>query len=231
MTAKFLASMELALPELTEQAFVSAFPLVWTTSLSNSTVVELIPGGRNVPVTLSDATLYIQLSRQRRAQESDLQIEAIREGFHSVVPLSVLKLLRTSELACIIAGVRDWDVNTLMRCAQYQPPSCEHSPVMGYFWQVLKGLTPSLRARFLAWAWGQSQLPDPSSPHFRPIRLMLLQDRDDRTLPTSATCFFLVRLPAYSSRQVLHTQLLFAIENCISIDTDHDAGGDLQWSD
>jgi len=158
-------------------------------------------------------------------------MEAIREGFHSVVPLSVLRLLRASEISHIIAGVRDWHVSTLMGSAQYQPPSCKHAPVISYFWQVLKGFTPALRAQFLAWAWGQSQLPDPSSPHFRPIRLMVLEDRDDRTLPTSATCFFLVRLPAYSSREILRTQLQFAIENCISIDTDHDAGGDLQWSD
>lgn len=40
-------------------------------------------------------------------------------------------------------------------------------------------------------------------------------------MPTSQTCFFQLRLPAYPSRDVLADKLRYAIYNCRSIDMDN----------
>ena len=40
-------------------------------------------------------------------------------------------------------------------------------------------------------------------------------------LPTSQTCFFQIRLPEYSSQEVLAEKLRYAIKNCRSIDMDN----------
>ena len=40
-------------------------------------------------------------------------------------------------------------------------------------------------------------------------------------LPTSQTCFFQLRLPPYSSREVMAERLRYAINNCRSIDMDN----------
>jgi len=40
-------------------------------------------------------------------------------------------------------------------------------------------------------------------------------------LPTSQTCFFQLRLPAYSSKSVMADRLRYAIHNCRSIDMDN----------
>ena len=40
-------------------------------------------------------------------------------------------------------------------------------------------------------------------------------------LPTSQTCFFQLRLPVYSSRDVMAERLRYAINNCRSIDMDN----------
>ncbi len=42
----------------------------------------------------------------------------------------------------------------------------------------------------------------------------------DQFLPESYTCFFLLKLPRYSSRDVLQQKLKYAIHFCKSIDTD-----------
>ncbi|KAK2107751.1 E3 ubiquitin-protein ligase herc2 [Saguinus oedipus] len=42
----------------------------------------------------------------------------------------------------------------------------------------------------------------------------------DHFLPESYTCFFLLKLPRYSCRQVLEEKLKYAIHFCKSIDTD-----------
>lgn len=40
-------------------------------------------------------------------------------------------------------------------------------------------------------------------------------------LPTSQTCFFQLRLPQYTSREVMAERLRYAIQNCRSIDMDN----------
>ncbi len=41
------------------------------------------------------------------------------------------------------------------------------------------------------------------------------------SLPTSQTCFFQLRLPVYSSQEMLAEKLRYAINNCRSIDMDN----------
>ncbi len=40
-------------------------------------------------------------------------------------------------------------------------------------------------------------------------------------LPTSQTCFFQLRLPPYSSQEVMADRMRYAINNCRSIDMDN----------
>ena len=45
-------------------------------------------------------------------------------------------------------------------------------------------------------------------------------DPADNFLPESYTCFFLLKMPRYSCREVLRQKLKYAIHFCKSIDTD-----------
>ena len=53
----------------------------------------------------------------------------------------------------------------------------------------------------------------------------------DHYLPESYTCFFLLKLPHYSSRAVLEEKLKYAINFCKSIDTDDYARVNLRDDD
>lgn len=46
-------------------------------------------------------------------------------------------------------------------------------------------------------------------------------DRAENGLPTAQTCFFQLRLPSYSSKEIMAEQLRYAINNCHSIDMDN----------
>jgi Ubiquitin-protein ligase len=46
-------------------------------------------------------------------------------------------------------------------------------------------------------------------------------DRCIDGLPTAQTCFFQLRLPNYSSKEVMAEKLRYAINNCKSIDMDN----------
>lgn len=47
----------------------------------------------------------------------------------------------------------------------------------------------------------------------------IFQPRDG--LPTAQTCFFVLRLPPYSSKSIMADKLRYAINNCRAIDTDN----------
>lgn len=52
------------------------------------------------------------------------------------------------------------------------------------------------------------------------VKCCSLTLQSDECLPTSQTCFFQLRVPHYSSREVLCERLRYAIRNCRSIDMD-----------
>ena len=55
-----------------------------------------------------------------------------------------------------------------------------------------------------------------------PASLQVMRvDRPMDTLPTAQTCFFQLRLPPYSSQEVMAERLRYAINNCRSIDMDN----------
>ncbi|CAL1538358.1 unnamed protein product [Lymnaea stagnalis] len=49
----------------------------------------------------------------------------------------------------------------------------------------------------------------------------MTSDRGRDSLPTSQTCFFQLRLPAYSSQAAMASKLRYAINHCRSIDMDN----------
>ncbi|KAG7254788.1 hypothetical protein CRUP_026881 [Coryphaenoides rupestris] len=58
------------------------------------------------------------------------------------------------------------------------------------------------------------------SAYYFPIQRNIKYNPPDHFLPESYTCFFLLKLPRYSCRQVLEEKLKYAIHFCKSIDTD-----------
>lgn len=46
-------------------------------------------------------------------------------------------------------------------------------------------------------------------------------DRVKNGLPTAQTCFFQLRLPSYTSQEIMAERLRYSINNCRSIDMDN----------
>lgn len=55
---------------------------------------------------------------------------------------------------------------------------------------------------------------------FRIIQVLDKYNPPDHFLPESYTCFFLLKMPRYSCKEVLREKLKYAIHFCKSIDTD-----------
>ena len=98
----------------------------------------------------------------------------------------------------------------------------------GWFWSVLKSLSPTQQAGCLRFWAARDRLPltdeGMGECKFRIIEMRRRGDMD-KCLPEAATCSFTLTLPRYSSPVVMKNRLIIAIENCSEYDLDGAASG------
>jgi len=185
----------------------------------------LVPGGENIPVTWSNRESFVTSLLCYRKQEFRVQCQAMRAGLAQVVPVSLLSLLTWQELRDLVCGsARDIDVGLLRQMTVYEGCSPSDTHVQAFWTVMAEKFDARERAAFVQFTWGRSRLPANPADFERKFKLQRLQPRaganPDTYLPVAHTCFFSLELPAYSSVDVLHRRLLFAINNCIAVDAD-----------
>ncbi|XP_068728218.1 E3 ubiquitin-protein ligase HECTD3-like [Montipora capricornis] len=187
--------------------------LTYTTVLSDSTLVNLVPGGVDKFVDYEDRIEYIKLVQSCRMSEGKQQIEAIRRGLLKVLSQAVLDLLTWQELERRVCGDPELSVEALKKCMQYEDIS-ENDKRVKYLWKALENFTNDDRSRFLRFVTGRRRLPAPL--FICPGRSSIKID----SLPEAATCSSTLFLPEYSSARVAEEKIRYAAYNCVAIDTD-----------
>jgi len=187
--------------------------------LSDGTVV----GGEDAPfVTMENARDYVQFAMRVRLQESDVQMEALRRGLAAVIPVEHLPLFTAEELETMVGGRRELDVSLLKSVTEYEGGIQPSDPHVQWFWEVLEEMSPEDRTAFLKFVWARSRMPSRAE---MTTGFHLQQpsggaaERPDEFLPSAQTCFFSLALPRYSSKELLKTKFLKAIE-CTLMDAD-----------
>ena len=195
----------------------------FTTILSNGTEVPIIENGRNIDLTLENKKNYIELVEQTRLNEGQIQIDSIRNGLEQVIPVGILKLISWNELEMLVCGKPILDIELLKENTLYRGCN-ETDEIVQYFWKCLEEFTAEERAMYLRFVWGRSRLPLTSKDFPMKHRVeMLHHSNPDVALPQSHTCFFSLEIPKYSSYEILHDKLKYAITHCQAIDTDGNA--------
>lgn len=201
----------------------------WSTpSCDGRTVVDLVPGGRDIPVAWEARDDYRRAVERFRLNEFKLQTEHMRKGMATIVPVQLLSLFTWQELELNVCGRGKIDVDFLRENTSYQSGFSAEDQHVQMLWEVLRGFTHKQRELFLRFVWGRSRLPISSADFSQKFVILSCRHNTDGTLPVSHTCFFQLELPRYSSARVLREKLLYAITECTAIDTDHRAG-DLDW--
>ncbi|XP_014251481.1 E3 ubiquitin-protein ligase HERC2 isoform X1 [Cimex lectularius] len=173
-------------------------------------------------ITHSNKHEYIRLALNYRFHEFDDQIQAVREGMAKVIPVPLLSLFSGYELETMVCGSPDIPLNLLKSVATYKGVDVTSSLVQ-WFWEVMEEFTNQERSLFLRFVWGRTRLPRTIADfRGRDFVLQILDKYNppDHFLPESYTCFFLLKMPRYSSKAILREKLKYAIHFCKSIDTD-----------
>ena len=169
-------------------------------------------------VTKENALQYVQLkSELRLVRAVASEVEALRNGMLRVVDAPLLKLFTELEFLLLLNGasnipVDDWRAHTAFTGG-------EHPRIEGWFWQCVGSFSQSERCGLLQFATGCSTLPpdgfaglkslDPSSTHNFTVSVGSGLSVD--ALPTSSTCFNLLKIPMYPSHHAMRNKLLSAI--------------------
>ena len=175
--------------------------------------MELVDGGRDIPLTWGRREEWAQAVGKLRLFESERQIEAIREGLATIVPLDVLSLFTWREVELMVCGSPEIDIELLKSTCRYSSLSSSDRRCAN-FWEAFERFTQQERAAFLQFTWGRGRLPNrlvgDDSLYLTPMH----HHTPDEALPVSHTCFFQLELPDYSTAEIAYEKILYAIFNC-----------------
>uniref|UniRef100_A0A8C1RPW7 E3 ubiquitin-protein ligase HERC1 n=1 Tax=Cyprinus carpio TaxID=7962 RepID=A0A8C1RPW7_CYPCA len=199
---------------INEENFTVMIPLdSFVAHSADGTLVPMIPGGHNVPLTFSNRNDYVERALHYRLHEMDRQVAAVREGMSSIIPVPLLSLLTARQLEQLVCGLPEVSVEMLKKVVRYRDITDSHQ-LIGWLWQSLEEFTNEERVLFLRFVSGLIYKT-------KVFTLSLFSQQPVNGLPTAQTCFFQLRLPPYTSQAILAERLRYSIHNCPSIDMDN----------
>ncbi|KAM7312031.1 ubiquitin-protein ligase E3B isoform X4 [Ixodes scapularis] len=199
---------------------------------------ELVPGGKAVPVTNVNKISYIHLMAHfRMHMQIHDQTGAFLKGFRSIINPDWLTMFSTPELQRLISGDNTpIDLQDLRRHTKYFGGFHNNHRLVNWLWDILERDFNSEEHRlFLKFVTSCSKPPLLGFAHLEPpfsIRCVEVSDDQDtgdtiasvirgfftirkrdpvNRLPTSSTCFNLLKLPNYQKKSTLRDKLRYAI--------------------
>jgi len=188
---------------------------------------SLKPKHTTIQLTYETRIEWANSVEENRLHEFTPQIEAMKSGLASSLPINLLNLFAWQEMNILVCGSPMMDIEILKKATDYSGLS-PNSPTVKMFWKVLESFSQEERSLFLRFVWGRSRLPSVINTQFA-IQLLRHQKNPDELLPESHTCVFTLDLPEYSSYEIMRSKLLYAIHEGASIDRDYNVGASDTW--
>jgi hypothetical protein len=159
-------------------------------------------------ITLLQRVLEIAIEQE--VHRYDDVLDAIAKGLHKIVPAEALRALHWRDIQEQICGKATASVEDFKNAII----SNLGSQRLAMFYRAIERLSPEERSLLLAFATGQRRFPIRQR-----LKVEELQGKSN-TLPIASTCFFQLKLPHYSSEDIMLEKLRKAITECRSIDLD-----------
>jgi len=181
--------------------------LTFTITSNDGTEKELIPGGKRKKVTNDNKTDYLDLLVEYKlTKELDSHFHALLKGFSDIIPLKEIHIFNETEFELILCGKETIDVADLKRNVQLKFGYGENSETILNLWKVLRSFTQQERKDFLQFVTASPRVP---AEGFRaldpPLTIQRIEETDK--LPSSSTCFNLLKLPDVKSEEILNEKI------------------------
>ncbi|KAI8100057.1 uncharacterized protein BX664DRAFT_322764 [Halteromyces radiatus] len=206
-------------------------------SLDTVVTRELKYHGQQITVTNENKLEYVYLMADFKLnQQAREQTRAFIQGFRSIISAGWIKVFAPPELQRVISGEdMDFDVPDLRRHTQYQNGYFDQHPIIKLLWQIVQDFPSNEKRAFLKFVTSCPKPPLGGFSYLQPpftirmvstneqsiegmglVRAMLkLNTGADKSgrLPSSSTCFNLLKLPAYTKKSLLREKLCYAIHS------------------
>lgn len=182
---------------------------------------QLKTGGSDIEVTDENKAEYVELSVNHRLnKQAKGQIENFLSGFYYLISPEEVKWFTPQELDLIICGIPDIDIEDMRNNAHFERPYYLDHLVIKNLFEVLREFDQETRAKFLMFLTATSAVPlggfKALAQITRPITISFHSNVE--ALPVSHTCFNILQLPPYPTKEILRQKLLLAILHCDSFE-------------
>lgn len=168
---------------------------------------------------------YLRLMLKARLSESDVQVKHLKIGLCKIIPESILQLFTYKELENLICGEKTVSIDLLIENTKYIMGLDESSDRIKWLWEILRECSEEERIKFIKFCWAQERLPASKEDYERNHIKFTIKPSINTTkidsFPKADTCFFILELPNFSSKEKMKKILLTAITlDNISINAD-----------
>ncbi|XP_036174724.1 E3 ubiquitin-protein ligase TRIP12 isoform X23 [Myotis myotis] len=180
--------------------------------------IELKKGGKDIPVTIYNLEEYLRLVIFWALNEGvSRQFDSFRDGFESVFPLSHLQYFYPEELDQLLCGSKadTWDTKILMECCRPDHGYTHDSRAVKFLFEILSSFDNEQQRLFLQFVTGSPRLPVGGFRSLNPPLTIVRKtfestENPDDFLPSVMTCVNYLKLPDYSSLEIMREKLLIA---------------------
>ncbi|XP_022540214.2 probable E3 ubiquitin-protein ligase HERC3 isoform X2 [Astyanax mexicanus] len=174
-------------------------------------VKELVPGGENITVDRSNREEFVQAYLRYVFSDSVQELySAFSGGFLKVCGGRILSLFQPSELMAMVVGNSSYNWEELEKNAVYKGEFSASHPTVRMFWEVFHDFPLEKKKQFLLFLTGSDRIPIHGMASLR----IVLQSTSaaEHYLPVAHTCYNLLDMPCYKTKETLHLRLTRAIE-------------------
>ncbi|XP_075235231.1 ubiquitin protein ligase E3A isoform X1 [Lycorma delicatula] len=194
-----------------EEMFMQTFKIGYNDVFGNVLYHELKPNGDKIYVTQENKKEFVDLYANFLLNSSvEKQFWAFRRGFQMVTDESPLhRLFRPEEVEQLVCGSKKFDLKELEEATEYDGGYSQDTPIVRQFWEIAHALPIDNQRKLLQFATGSDRVPVGG---LSKLKLIIARNGPDSDrLPTAHTCFNVLLLPEYESKEKLYDRLIKAI--------------------
>jgi E3 ubiquitin-protein ligase TRIP12 len=183
--------------------------------LPGSNDIELKPGGKDILVSIDNIEEYLQLlCRWTLIDGVTDQFQAFRDGFNTVFPVATLRMFDSHEMAELLCGSGHdkWDCKSLVEHCRPDHGYTHDSHAVQMLFEIISTYNAQEQRSFLQFVTGSPRLPVGGFKRLNPPLTIVRKAIDpplnpDDFLPSVMTCVNYLKLPDYSSQEVMREKL------------------------
>jgi len=197
-----------------EEIFMQPFQISYTDLFGSLITTDLKEGGADIIVNQANKREYVDLYADFLLNKSvEKQFLAFQRGFNLVTSESPLQMMFTPhELEMLICGEKEFDFNELENSTEYDGGFSKETNCVRWFWEAVHSMDLEDKRKLLQFTTGSDRIPVGG---LAKLKLIIAKNGPDSDrLPSAHTCFNVLLLPEYSSKDKMVELLMKAIKEC-----------------